>query len=60
MADHKENVTLHNILSNRCPVCKEDESWLGVYQSHPAILRNHYEYIDLFDKYEAGDDTAEM
>ena len=47
-----ENVNIHGIKTNRCPVCVASPQQLGVLSKHPLALHNHAAYESLF---RAGD-----
>lgn len=59
IADHKENMTLHNITGNLCPVCEADESTFGKYIMRPAPTRETWRYRDLYRRFKEGEAGAE-
>jgi len=52
LADHMENVTIHRIKANRCPICMVTPSELGKVPKTPYGMRDHGQYERLF---QAGD-----
>ena len=58
IADHMENVTLHGIVQNRCPVCEEDVECLGEAVELPAKARDYSEYRRKYYRYIEGDESA--
>ena len=52
LADHMENVNIHGITTNRCPVCVASPKQLGILQKNPLPSHNHMDYEEL---YRAGD-----
>ena len=47
-----ENVSIHGIKTNRCPVCVVAPSLLGIIPKPPYDVRDHAHYQRLF---QAGD-----
>ena len=52
LGDHMENVSIHGIKTNRCPVCVVAPSQLGIIPKTPYDVRDHEHYQRLF---QAGD-----
>ena len=52
LADHMENVNIHGIKTNRCPICMVSPSQLGMLPKSPY---NHRDYADYERLYQAGD-----
>ncbi|KAF8419153.1 hypothetical protein BGX38DRAFT_1280452 [Terfezia claveryi] len=52
LADHMENVNIHGIKTNRCPVCIISPRELGILRKKSLPMHNHAEYERL---YRAGD-----
>ncbi|KAF8425788.1 hypothetical protein BGX38DRAFT_1106890 [Terfezia claveryi] len=52
LADHMENVNIHSIKTNRCPICTATPCELGTLPKRPYAVRNHIDYQRLF---KAGD-----
>lgn len=52
LADHMENVNIHGIKTNRCPICVVPHSELGMLPKTPYSHRDHVDYKKL---YKAGD-----
>jgi len=52
LADHMENVNIHSIKTNRCPVYVASPQQLGILQKNPLSYHNHMDYEEL---YQAGD-----
>jgi len=48
LADHRENVNIHGIKTNRCPVCIVTSEQLGVLLKKPLAMYNHAAYESLF------------
>ena len=48
LADHLENVTIHRIKTNRCPICVVTPSELGKVSKRPYRMRDHGQYERLF------------
>jgi hypothetical protein len=55
LADHMENVNIHGIKTNLCPICTATHSQLGMLPKTPYNLRDHVDYERL---YKAGDVTG--
>jgi len=47
-----ENVNIHGIKTNRCPVCVASPQQLGILLKNPLPCHNHMDYEEL---YWAGD-----
>ncbi|KAF8414646.1 hypothetical protein BGX38DRAFT_1281763 [Terfezia claveryi] len=52
LADHMENVNIHDIKTNRCPVCIVSPRELGILRKKSQPMHNHAAYENL---YRAGD-----
>ncbi|KAF8446789.1 hypothetical protein BGX38DRAFT_1093917, partial [Terfezia claveryi] len=52
LADHMENVNIHGIKINRCPVCITSPQELGILPKKALAMHNHADYENL---YRAGD-----
>jgi len=57
LADHMENVNIHGIKTNQCPICMTTQSQLGTLPKTPYAVRKHEDYQSLFhavdvDRYE--------
>ncbi|KAF8414746.1 hypothetical protein BGX38DRAFT_1110774 [Terfezia claveryi] len=52
LADHMENVNIHGIKTNRCPVCIVSPRELGILRKKSQPMHNHAAYENL---YRAGD-----
>ncbi|KAF8428018.1 hypothetical protein BGX38DRAFT_1105827 [Terfezia claveryi] len=52
LANHMENVTIHGIKTNRCPICITTKSQLGMLSKTPYRTHNYLDYERLF---QAGD-----
>jgi len=49
LADHMENVNIHRIKTNRCPVCTATQSQLGTLPKTPYAVCQHGDYQSLFE-----------
>jgi len=58
IVDHLENVTLHGIQQNQCPVCEVSPEQLGSYLIHSAAKRDYRTYQHLFNKFSDNDEQA--
>ena len=52
LVDHIENMNIHGIKTNRCPICVVSASQLGMLLQSPYNHRDHADYKRL---YQAGD-----
>jgi len=52
LTDHMENVNIHGIKTNHCPVCVASPQQLGILQKNLLLCHNHIDYEEL---YRAGD-----
>ena len=54
LADHMENVNIHGIKTNRCPVCIASPQQLGILQKNPLPYHNHADYEKLYQARDMG------
>ena len=48
LGDYMENVSIHGIKTNRCPICVVASSQLGIIPKTPYDVRDHAHYRRLF------------
>ncbi|KAF8427650.1 hypothetical protein BGX38DRAFT_1106016 [Terfezia claveryi] len=48
LADHMENVNIHGIKTNQCPVCIASPWELGILPKKPLAIHNYTEYESLY------------
>jgi len=58
IANHLENVTLHNIQQNQCAVCEVQPEQLGFYLRRSAAKRDYRKYEDFFNIFFDNDQQA--
>ncbi|RPB06560.1 hypothetical protein P167DRAFT_610012 [Morchella conica CCBAS932] len=59
IADHKENMIIHNITGNICPICKADESIFGMYIMRPEPTWETWRYRNLHLRFNEGETGEE-
>jgi len=49
LADHVENINIHGIKTNRCPICTATQSQLGTLPKTPYAVHQLRDYQSLFE-----------
>ena len=49
LEDHMENISIHGIKTNRCPICVVASSQLGMIPKPPYDVRDHAHYQRLLE-----------
>ena len=52
--DHMDNVNIHGIKTNRCPVCIASLQQLGIPPKNPLPYHNHADYDKLYQARDMG------